>query len=154
MKTKLTFIIALVFTTLLISSSCEKIEEKIEEKLTPQLSADLNGTNWETKSVFALKSDSGFSITAAEDSTMIILFIKEFKNGKYHISDTSFLATYTTDKEVTNIHVGLSGEIEIIESEDHGANFDIKFNFMSISTLTGDTVYVTNGKGKNIINPI
>ena len=153
MKTKITLLVLIVFGGLLLSTSCEKATEKLLEKLTPEFSADVDGTTWKTKDVFALKSDSGFSITAAEDTVMFMFFIKEFKNGKYDISNSTEAAATYTIGDSPDIHIGLSGEIEVIEAEDNGVNFDIKFHFMAVN-IVGDTVYITNGEGKNIINPI
>jgi len=145
-------ILTLVIVGILLSSSCEKITDKIIDKLSPEFTTDIDGTTWETKAVLALKSDSGFNITASEDTTMFMLFIKEFKNGTFDIKNGEAAATYTIGEQA-NIHVSLSGEIEVKEAEDHGGNFDINFHFMAVNLL-GDTVYITNGKGRNIINPL
>ena len=154
MKNKISILIALIFTGVLISSSCNKIEEKIEEKLSPVITADIGGLKFETNSIVATKSDSAIGIMATKDSISLFLGFKEFKNGKYEIKplgDDAF-AIYTPGQS-TPLYAAISGEIEVIEAEDNGLNFDIKFHFMAINA-NADTIYVTNGVGKNIINPI
>jgi len=154
MKNKFSILIVLAFTGLLISSSCNKVKDKIEEKLDPVITADLGGLKFETNSVVATKSDTAVGIMATKDSINLFLGFKEFKNGKYEIKplgDDAF-ASYMPGQS-TPLYLAVSGEIEVIEAEDNGLNFDIKFHFMAINAYA-DTIYVTNGEGKNIINPI
>ena len=154
MKTKFSILIVLVITGLLVSSSCKKAIEKIEESITPTFAATIDGHKFETESVVAIKSDTAIGIMAQKDSINIMLGFKEFKNGKYEIKplgDDAF-ATYAPGQS-TPLYLAVSGEIEVIEAEDKGLNFDIKFHFMAINAYA-DTIYVTDGVGKNIVNPI
>jgi len=154
MKTKLSILIVIISVGLLVSSGCKKTIEQIEESITPTLSATIDGHKFTTESVVAVKSDTIVGIMAQKDSVSIFLGFKEFKNGKYEIvpfgDDAS--ATYSPGQS-TPLYVAVSGEIEVIEAEDKGINFDVKFHFMAINANV-DTIYVTNGVGKNIVNPI
>ncbi|MCK5856781.1 MAG: hypothetical protein KAG64_04785 [Bacteroidales bacterium] len=151
MKTKITIFAFLLFGGLLLSTSCEKAVDKLLEKITPDLSTEIDGTVWKTHNVLAFDTDSGFTVTAAEDSTYFAFAINEFKNGKYPINNIN-VATYTFG-ESFNIFVASEGEIEVSEAEDNGGNFNMKFHFKAFN-IAGDSVMITNGVAKNIINPL
>jgi len=152
MKVKITLISLFLFGLMVFSQSCKKTTEELIDNITPTFSAEVDGVVWKTNSVIALKTDTAFVTTATEDSTLFILSVKAFKNGKFTIDGTNAIATYSNDNSA-NLYIATRGEIEVLEAEDHGGNFNMKFHFTAFN-LNGDSVVVTNGDSKNIVNPL